>query len=255
VSGAHHAIGAATLWRKSQHVLECRDGDLLTLLSLHTGRYHTLNALGAFIWERLDTPADVHQLGRLVHGEFEIGATEAMDDVAALLHELRALSLLRTAADGARAGSGGDATAPLTPAAGRHAAAPSTASIAFALSRVRLLLRLGGVVRAARFAYATPATVATSNTAALVDGVVERVNRIATLAPFRAECLERSLTVVRALRAAGIEAKLRLAIRHYPFEAHAWAEHAGVALNECGAVCALYAPFPALELEMLQCGR
>ena len=234
-------------------MLECRDGELLTLLSLHTGRYHTLNALGAFIWERLDTPVDVPHLGSLVHGEFDIGASEALADVADLLHELKSQSLVRHA-EAAEAASVG-ASAAVRPAAATHAAAPSTASIALALARVRLLLRLGGVVRAARFAYATPAQDAVTNSAALVDGVVDRVNRIATLAPFRAECLERSLTVVRALRTAGMEAKLRLAIRHYPFEAHAWAEYAGEALNECGTVCALYTPFPALELEMLQCGR
>lgn len=248
-----HTTQRNAAWRKQRHVLECRDGELVALLSLTTGRYHTLNPLGAFVWERLEAPIELAHLVHQVASAFDAGSADVADDIASLLCELRAHGLVTDADDDETADGGREPSSLL---AGRsRALSTSTAAIAWALTRIRVRLRSGGVARAARFAYRGRLGAAAPSDAEAVRLVVERVNRAATLVPFRAECLERSLTIVHVLRSAGIDAKLRLAIRHYPFEAHAWAEHNGVALNECDAVCALFTPFPALELEMLPCGR
>jgi histidinol-phosphate/aromatic aminotransferase/cobyric acid decarboxylase-like protein len=62
-------------------------------------------------------------------------------------------------------------------------------------------------------------------------------------------------TYAPVLRRLGADASVRLAIRHFPFEAHAWTELNGAPVNEAPSVCALYEPFPALDLETLACSR
>lgn len=58
-------------------------------------------------------------------------------------------------------------------------------------------------------------------------------------------CLEESLVLLHALAAQGIAAQLRIGVkRNQPkFEAHAWVECGGVALNESDALHDHYAPF------------
>ena len=62
-----------------------------------------------------------------------------------------------------------------------------------------------------------------------------RLVRVASArSPFGGNCLTRSLVLYRLLRQHGLEAGLRIGV-HRPsgrFEAHAWVEHAGEALNE-----------------------
>ena len=58
-------------------------------------------------------------------------------------------------------------------------------------------------------------------------------------------CLEESLVLMRLLRRQGIPSQLRIGIKkNIPkFEAHAWVECGGVALNETDALHDHYAPF------------
>ena len=230
-------------------MLECRHGELLTLLSLHTGRYHTLNALSAFIWEHLAGAATPADLARAIHAAFDTTGADVDGDVCNVLAEFRASGLVASPAGLRRA----PWTAPR--ARQRRTTSVSLASVALTLARVRFLLRTRGLLYAARFAYQTQLSAVSPVEPGTVRQVVDRVNRVATLAPFRAECLERSLTVAATLRRLGADATVRLAIRHFPFEAHAWTELAGTPINEAEAVCALYEPFPALELETLTCSR
>jgi len=60
-------------------------------------------------------------------------------------------------------------------------------------------------------------------------------------------CLEESLVLAYLLRRQGIEAQLRIGVKkNIPkFEAHAWVECAGVALNEAESLHDHYAPFEA----------
>ncbi len=58
-------------------------------------------------------------------------------------------------------------------------------------------------------------------------------------------CLEESLVLLHALAKEGIPAQLRIGVkRHHPkFEAHAWVECGGIALNESDALHDHYTPF------------
>jgi hypothetical protein len=60
-------------------------------------------------------------------------------------------------------------------------------------------------------------------------------------------CLEESLVLVYLLRRQGIDSQLRIGVKkNIPkFEAHAWVESGGVALNEVAALHDHYAPFEA----------
>lgn len=63
----------------------------------------------------------------------------------------------------------------------------------------------------------------------------------------RPSCLEESLVLLHVLSRQGIAAQLRIGVkRNQPkFEAHAWVECGGVALNESEALHDHYAPFEA----------
>lgn len=60
-------------------------------------------------------------------------------------------------------------------------------------------------------------------------------------------CLEESLVLLHLLSSQGIAAELRIGVKkNVPkFEAHAWVECEGVALNESGSLHDHYAPFDA----------
>lgn len=60
-------------------------------------------------------------------------------------------------------------------------------------------------------------------------------------------CLEESLVLLHILGKQGIEAQLRIGVRKNTpkFEAHAWVECGGVALNESESLHDHYAPFEA----------
>lgn len=63
--------------------------------------------------------------------------------------------------------------------------------------------------------------------------------------PFRVTCLHRSLSLWWLLRQDGVPCDLKLGTRRGdgPFEAHAWVECGGVALNERAADVSRYTPF------------
>lgn len=60
-----------------------------------------------------------------------------------------------------------------------------------------------------------------------------------------ASCLEASLTLWYLLRLQGISASMRIGVRKHAnlFEAHAWVEHEGAALNQVEEVHRHFAPF------------
>lgn len=58
------------------------------------------------------------------------------------------------------------------------------------------------------------------------------ISLAAALIPARMLCLERSLVLHHLLRRKGVPAGLRMGVRAFPFEAHAWVEHDGAPVNE-----------------------
>ncbi len=56
---------------------------------------YTLNPLGAFIWERLETPATVDDLQAVVMAEYDVGPDVAAADVVGFFGELEAADAVR----------------------------------------------------------------------------------------------------------------------------------------------------------------
>ncbi len=73
------------------------------------------------------------------------------------------------------------------------------------------------------------------------------VNGAAPWSPLPANCLPRALVLCRLLCRRGLQAELRLGVGKPggEFAAHAWVEHAGVALAEPGRSTLTFVPFSA----------
>ena len=122
---------------------------------------------------------------------------------------------------------------------------------AVALPAVAVLIRMRGLGPCRRLlARLTPAV---NKSATEADCPAESqalaVGRIVTAAaahgPYRANCLQRSVVIWWLLRRRGLEGELRIGARKEGgrFDAHAWVEFSGRALNESRDVGARFAVF------------
>ena len=82
----------------------------------------------------------------------------------------------------------------------------------------------------------------------LVSEICRRVAVAAVLYPGRARCLEQSMALYVLLRRRGIAADLRLGVQPYPFNAHAWVELNGVALNEEPEIISQFVPLEGFAI-------
>jgi hypothetical protein len=116
----------------------------------------------------------------------------------------------------------------------RGARAPNIVTSFAALAATDLALRFLGFARSVGIArrLAQRKRTAPTNTASLVPAVCRRVAMAGVFYPGRARCLEQSLALYVLLRRRGVPANLKLGVQPYPFNAHAWVELDGVALNE-----------------------
>lgn len=71
-----------------------RAGDELVLLHLERGTYYTLNATGAFVWERIRGGATLGALRDAMVERFAVDAETAWRDLVALVGELEAEGLI-----------------------------------------------------------------------------------------------------------------------------------------------------------------
>lgn len=85
--------------------------------------------------------------------------------------------------------------------------------------------------------------------------LTRRIEIAAMYYPFHADCLERTLTFVRLARRTGLSAEMRIGIDLFPFEAHAWAESAGTALNEPEEAVVRFLKLPQLTAPWLERAR
>ena len=91
----------------------------------------------------------------------------------------------------------------------------------------------------------------TSASLEAVLGISRMVRAAARYGFVRATCLEESLTLWHLLRKQGHGAKLRIGVRKkgQKFEAHAWVEHDGTALNQAEQMHRHYAAFESEFVE------
>ena len=112
------------------------------------------------------------------------------------------------------------------------------------LPMVAVGLRLVGFQRLRAWATSRPGTVPSHDLDAAL-AMARLVRGAAAWSVPRPRCLTRSLVLVRLLQRRGLTAELRIGVdRTSPsFAAHAWVEHAGVALGEPEGIEARYATF------------
>jgi Transglutaminase-like superfamily/Coenzyme PQQ synthesis protein D (PqqD) len=254
---------AATLgrWRPAPGVLSCVHGDTTTLLALRggrRGRYLTLNEVGSLVWHHLLREPDASLIPRRVAEHYGIpdAIATVRQDVEALLLDLRRRRLLRPASVDS------DMPAPIetkAPSSYYDAPAPAasptptpTPSLIFAfavLVLVSLALRVFGLRRVLRHLYRVRSCAGTP----LQDlqETVAVIEQAAPLVPWRAQCLEQSLCLLAFARRAGVSAYLRIGVLPFPFEAHAWVEHRGEAINDTQEQLQIYRAFPPLDMEAL----
>jgi hypothetical protein len=122
---------------------------------------------------------------------------------------------------------------------------------AVALPAVAALIRVKGLRRCqallARLTPAAngPAPQAGGSAESRARAVARVVTAAAAHGPYRANCLQQSVTLWWLLRRRGLESELRIGTRKNDgrFDAHAWVEFRGLALNESRDVHARYNAF------------
>lgn len=69
-------------------------GGEVAILDLRTGQYFGLNAVGAFVWQLLQSPRTLQEICRAVEGSFEVEPERCAVDVMNLVGELHEAGLV-----------------------------------------------------------------------------------------------------------------------------------------------------------------
>ena len=64
------------------------------ILNLKTGMYYSLNAVGASVWELLQTPHTVQDIYEAILDEYEVDPQQCRQEVSDLLQELLTVQLI-----------------------------------------------------------------------------------------------------------------------------------------------------------------
>jgi hypothetical protein len=219
-------LASASGFRVPDSVLSSDFGSAIVVLSLKNGRYYTLDETASQVWRTVSDSSQYRP---------EDLAIEAADDVMAGL--LR-LGLIVDADQG-------EPDHLLVPSLTRPERALSVPSVTTAtawMSCISVALRTVSLRSVWRWAHGPHACQGTRCSSAFVDELSHQVARASALSPFRCQCLEQSLFVLRWLRRSGIDAGLRLGIMQYPFRAHAWVEVHGTVVNDSPERIRVYRP-------------
>ena len=82
------------LLRPHPQVLSQRGAESVVLLSLDSGRYYTLEGVGARIWELCDGSRGRREVAAAISSEFDVPLAEAEADLAELIDDLAQEELL-----------------------------------------------------------------------------------------------------------------------------------------------------------------
>jgi hypothetical protein len=86
--------GAASV-SMSDAVVSCNVEDDAVILNLEDGEYHELNAVGADIWNKIQTPTTVDAIVAAMLEEYETDEETVRRDLDELLEEMRSKGLVR----------------------------------------------------------------------------------------------------------------------------------------------------------------
>lgn len=74
--------------------ISCGLGAEAAILQLESGKYYSLNPVGARVWQLLASPQKVSALLAVLLGEYEVPADRCRADLLALLQKLHAAGLI-----------------------------------------------------------------------------------------------------------------------------------------------------------------
>lgn len=75
------------------HCVECAYGGGIAILDTQSNAYFSMNEVGRFVWQQIQTPAMQSDVIRLVAEEFDVDVSSCKADIESLLHELAANEL------------------------------------------------------------------------------------------------------------------------------------------------------------------
>ena len=73
----------------------CNLADEAVVLDLRAGVYYGLNAVAMRIWELLQEPKTVSEIGAAIVGEYDVDSDRCQDDLLGLLRDLEAKKLIQ----------------------------------------------------------------------------------------------------------------------------------------------------------------
>lgn len=251
-------------WTPSNHVVWCSYGGMTVLLSLETGKYHTLDDCGAVIWAQLCEGASLDTIASRVAAEYaaSVSLAEVTNDTQEFLLDLVTRHLIEPRSTESWLREQSVRTSSVAQAVNRpqsrradarsNSQVPSFLGCLVRLLIVHVLLKtigLRGLLRyIARRASPSPNSRVPPELIALAT---TRVSRAAVWYPFGAACLERSVCLLWVIRLAGGEVDLRIGVQPFPFLAHAWIEYQGAPINESPEYVALLQPFQVIKPECI----
>ena len=238
-------VSTFSVIKPSGVVLSSSQGGYVVILSLHDGRYHTLDEHGSRIWLLVGEGTTVGRLLQSLAAELAADPEVIAGDVKAFVIELIRRRFLDL-----------DPPAPrpqlaLPPHQCRTRPTPAVPTLPTCVVSLIVLalalrtMRLGTVWRRAHGLSRRPCRPASQD---YIDAVVRQVVSAAALSPLRAQCLEQSLLTLALLRRAGVDARLRFGVLQFPFRAHAWVEVNGAPINDSQEALKLYRPFSEFEV-------
>ena len=225
-------------WRAARHALLCRHGDTATLLSTRSWAYFGLNATACTAWAALTGGQSVSEVARSLATTCGVPLDAVLADVDRLVVTLERLQFLT------RDDEPTPAHRQWTPPRRRASAwrPPTRLACTEALLWAGVRLRTSTLDPESWLA-ASPDDDAPVLSVADADRATGELRRAAPWLPAKTYCLLQSVALVRVLRQRGVDARLRLGARPYPFVAHAWVESGRLAVNETDEQLAMYAPF------------
>ncbi len=69
-------------------------GGEAVVLNLKSGVYHGLNQVGARIWDLIQEPKQVEDIKQALQEEYEVEATQCLNDILGLLRDLQSVGLI-----------------------------------------------------------------------------------------------------------------------------------------------------------------
>ncbi len=88
------ALSLSSLIVAAQHQVSSDLAGEAVILDMPSSTYYGLNAVGASIWQLIQTPKTVHQVRDAILNEYEIDANTCENDLLTLLNNLRDKGLI-----------------------------------------------------------------------------------------------------------------------------------------------------------------